>query len=80
MDHQVGCWDSVLLENESENCFISNLNLRFKRDIIYVSICVDVLKQPATTATARWKVEVKCVDNKNIEKLLDLVKMKMKMK
>jgi hypothetical protein len=37
MDHQIGCWDSVLLENESENCFISNLNLRFKRDIIYVS-------------------------------------------
>jgi hypothetical protein len=37
MDLQmVGCWDSVLLENESENCFISNLNLRFKRDNIYV--------------------------------------------
>ncbi|CRK94774.1 CLUMA_CG008268, isoform A [Clunio marinus] len=39
MDHQmVGCWDSVLLENESENCFISNLNLRFKRDNIYTYI------------------------------------------
>lgn len=37
MDHQnVGCWDSVLLENESENCFISNLQQRFKRDFIYV--------------------------------------------
>jgi len=34
--NQIGCWDSVLLENESESCFISNLNLRFKRDNIYV--------------------------------------------
>ncbi|CAG9806398.1 unnamed protein product [Chironomus riparius] len=39
MDHQnVGCWDSVLLENESENCFISNLQQRFKRDFIYTYV------------------------------------------
>lgn len=39
MDNQnVGCWDSVLLENESENCFISNLQQRFKRDLIYVRL------------------------------------------
>ncbi|KAG5671774.1 hypothetical protein PVAND_001951 [Polypedilum vanderplanki] len=35
MDQNVGCWDSVLLENESENCFISNLHQRYKRDFIY---------------------------------------------
>lgn len=36
MDQNVGFSDSVLLENESEAAFISNLQLRFKRDYIFV--------------------------------------------
>jgi hypothetical protein len=37
MDANVGFSDSVLLENESEAAFIGNLQLRFKRDLIFVS-------------------------------------------
>lgn len=37
MDANVGFSDAVLLENESEAAFIGNLQLRFKRDLIFVS-------------------------------------------
>lgn len=37
MDANVGFSDSVLLENETEAAFIGNLQLRFKRDLIFVS-------------------------------------------
>ncbi|XP_059610085.1 unconventional myosin-Ia-like [Phlebotomus argentipes] len=37
-EQEVGCWDSVLLENPTEDNFISNLHLRYKRDHIYTYI------------------------------------------
>lgn len=37
MEQEIGCWDSVLLENLTEENFINNLQQRFKRDNIYVS-------------------------------------------
>lgn len=37
MEQEVGTWDSVLLENISEDSFISNIHQRYKRDCIYVS-------------------------------------------
>lgn len=38
LEQEIGSWDSVLLENISEDYFISNLHQRYKRDQIYVSI------------------------------------------
>lgn len=38
LEHEVGAWDSVLLEPLSEDSFISNLQQRFKRDHIYTYI------------------------------------------
>jgi hypothetical protein len=38
LDQEVGCLDSVLLENLTEDSFISNLHHRYKRDNIYVTI------------------------------------------
>lgn len=37
MEQEIGSWDSVLLENLSEESFINNLHQRYKRDLIYVS-------------------------------------------
>lgn len=34
----IGCWDSVLLENLNEDAFIGNLQTRYKRDQIYTAI------------------------------------------
>jgi hypothetical protein len=51
MDHQlVGCCDAVLLENESEENFLLNLSLRFKRDSIYVRL----EKEKTTTTTTKY--------------------------
>lgn len=36
MENEIGTWDSVLLENLSEDSFINNIHLRYKRDNIYV--------------------------------------------
>lgn len=36
LDQEVGCLDSVLLENLTEDSFIGNLHQRYKRDNIYV--------------------------------------------
>lgn len=36
----VGFWDSVLIENLTEETFISNIYQRYKRGLIYVSIFV----------------------------------------
>ncbi|XP_037911056.1 unconventional myosin-Ib isoform X2 [Hermetia illucens] len=38
MEQEIGTWDSVLLENLSEDNFISNLHQRYKRDHIYTYI------------------------------------------
>ncbi|XP_038106815.1 unconventional myosin-Ia isoform X2 [Culex quinquefasciatus] len=38
MEQEIGSWDSVLLENLSEDSFISNLHQRYKRDLIYTYI------------------------------------------
>ncbi|XP_052866402.1 unconventional myosin-Ib [Anopheles cruzii] len=38
MEQEIGSWDSVLLENLSEESFISNLHQRYKRDLIYTYI------------------------------------------
>lgn len=38
LEQEIGSWDSVLLENISEDYFISNLHQRYKRDQIYVSL------------------------------------------
>lgn len=38
MEQEIGSWDSVLLENLSEESFINNLHQRYKRDLIYVSV------------------------------------------
>lgn len=40
LEQEIGSWDSVLLENISEDYFISNLHQRYKRDQIYVSITI----------------------------------------
>lgn len=40
MEQEVGTWDSVLLENISEDSFISNIHQRYKRDCIYVSLII----------------------------------------
>jgi len=37
MEQEIGTWDSVLLENLSEDSFINNIHQRYKRDHIYVS-------------------------------------------
>lgn len=37
MEQEIGTWDSVLLENLSEDSFINNIHQRYKRDLIYVS-------------------------------------------
>lgn len=37
MEQEIGTWDSVLLENLTEDNFISNLHQRYKKDHIYVS-------------------------------------------
>lgn len=41
MEQEIGTWDSVLLENLSEDSFISNIHQRYKRDHIYVSNPID---------------------------------------
>lgn len=38
LEHEIGCWDSVLLEILTEDSFINNLHQRYKRDQIYVSL------------------------------------------
>ncbi|XP_055589131.1 unconventional myosin-Ia-like [Uranotaenia lowii] len=38
MEQEIGSWDSVLLENLSEDSFITNLHQRYKRDLIYTYI------------------------------------------
>ncbi|XP_058812061.1 unconventional myosin-Ia [Topomyia yanbarensis] len=38
MEQEIGSWDSVLLENLSEDSFINNLHQRYKRDLIYTYI------------------------------------------
>lgn len=38
MEQEIGSWDSVLLENLSEESFINNLHQRYKRDLIYTYI------------------------------------------
>jgi myosin-1 len=38
LEQEVGSWDSVLLDNLSEDSFINNLHQRYKRDHIYVRI------------------------------------------
>lgn len=38
MEQDVGSWDSVLLENLTEDTFINNLHQRYKRDQIYTYI------------------------------------------
>lgn len=40
LEQDIGSWDSVLLENLTEDSFISNLHQRYKRDHIYVSLFV----------------------------------------
>ena len=37
LEQEIGSWDSVLLDNPSEDSFINNLHQRYKRDNIYVS-------------------------------------------
>lgn len=44
MEQEIGSWDSVLLENLSEDSFINNLHQRYKRDLIYVSVSPVILK------------------------------------
>ncbi|XP_075148090.1 myosin 95E [Haematobia irritans] len=43
MEQEVGTWDSVLLENLSEDNFINNIHLRYKRDLIYTYIGTSVV-------------------------------------
>ncbi|KAJ8921520.1 hypothetical protein NQ315_003138 [Exocentrus adspersus] len=38
LEHEVGAWDSVLLEPLTEDSFIANLQQRFKRDHIYTYV------------------------------------------
>lgn len=44
MEQEIGTWDSVLLENLSEDSFINNIHLRYKRDLIYVSYSTHISK------------------------------------
>lgn len=37
LNDNVGFWDSVLIENLTEETFISNIYQRYKRGLIYVS-------------------------------------------
>ncbi|XP_068152516.1 unconventional myosin-Ia isoform X4 [Drosophila tropicalis] len=43
MEEEIGTWDSVLLENLSEDSFISNIHQRYKRDYIYTYIGTSVV-------------------------------------
>ncbi|KAH8271474.1 hypothetical protein KR018_012392 [Drosophila ironensis] len=43
MEQEIGTWDSVLLENLSEDSFIGNLHQRYKRDHIYTYIGTSVV-------------------------------------
>ncbi|XP_067617523.1 unconventional myosin-Ia isoform X2 [Eurosta solidaginis] len=43
MEQETGTWDSVLLENLSEDSFINNIHLRYKRDNIYTYIGTSVV-------------------------------------
>ncbi|XP_030080810.1 unconventional myosin-Ia isoform X1 [Drosophila hydei] len=43
MEQEIGTWDSVLLENLSEDSFISNIHQRYKRDHIYTYIGTSVV-------------------------------------
>ncbi|XP_029406672.2 unconventional myosin-Ia isoform X2 [Bactrocera dorsalis] len=43
MEQEIGTWDSVLLENLSEDSFINNIHLRYKRDHIYTYIGTSVV-------------------------------------
>ncbi|XP_037732773.1 unconventional myosin-Ia isoform X2 [Drosophila subpulchrella] len=43
MEQEVGTWDSVLLENLSEDSFINNIHQRYKRDHIYTYIGTSVV-------------------------------------
>ncbi|XP_046982892.1 unconventional myosin-Ia [Schistocerca americana] len=38
LEHEVGAWDSVLLDPLTEDSFIANLHMRYKRDHIYTYI------------------------------------------
>lgn len=46
MEQEIGTWDSVLLENLTEDCFINNINQRYKKDHIYVSRPDDTYQIP----------------------------------
>ncbi|XP_017113742.1 unconventional myosin-Ia isoform X2 [Drosophila elegans] len=43
MEQEIGTWDSVLLENLSEDSFINNIHQRYKRDHIYTYIGTSVV-------------------------------------
>ncbi|XP_037946319.1 unconventional myosin-Ib [Teleopsis dalmanni] len=43
MEQEIGTWDSVLLENLSEDSFINNIQQRYKRDHIYTYIGTSVV-------------------------------------
>ncbi|XP_073815090.1 myosin 95E [Musca autumnalis] len=43
MEQEIGTWDSVLLENLSEDSFINNIHQRYKRDLIYTYIGTSVV-------------------------------------
>uniref|UniRef100_A0A1A9X1C4 Myosin motor domain-containing protein n=1 Tax=Glossina brevipalpis TaxID=37001 RepID=A0A1A9X1C4_9MUSC len=43
MEQEIGIWDSVLLENLSEDNFINNIHQRYKRDHIYTYIGTSVV-------------------------------------
>ncbi|XP_065371368.1 unconventional myosin-Ib [Calliphora vicina] len=43
MEQEIGTWDSVLLENLSEDSFINNIHQRYKRDNIYTYIGTSVV-------------------------------------
>ncbi|KAL9894764.1 myosin 95E isoform 1-T1 [Glossina fuscipes fuscipes] len=43
MEQEIGTWDSVLLENLSEDNFINNIHQRYKRDHIYTYIGTSVV-------------------------------------
>lgn len=39
-DENIGFWDSVLIENLTEESFVANLYQRYKKGLIYVSDAV----------------------------------------
>ncbi|XP_022215250.2 unconventional myosin-Ia isoform X1 [Drosophila obscura] len=43
MEQEIGTWDSVLLENLSEDSFVNNIHQRYKRDHIYTYIGTSVV-------------------------------------